>query len=176
MLKKASKILRNSSNTQAVLLVWLLGLINYYYLINYSPNNSREVNMQHNVLAWQHRRERICLQSRSESEIAQSCPTLCNPMDCSQSGSSIDGIFQARILAWVAISFSRGSSRPRDRAQVSHIAGRLYRLSHQGILSSIPRRGRSPGEGNGCPLQHSCLGDSMGKEAWWATVHGVADS
>lgn len=38
MLKKASKILHNSSNTQAVLLVWLLGLINYYYLINYSPN------------------------------------------------------------------------------------------------------------------------------------------
>ena len=45
MLKKSSKILRNSSNTQAVLLVWLLGLINYYYLINYLPNNSREVNM-----------------------------------------------------------------------------------------------------------------------------------
>ena len=46
--------------------------------------------MQHNVLAWQHRRrERICLQSRSESEIAQSCPTLCDPMDCSPPGSSI---------------------------------------------------------------------------------------
>ena len=48
------------------------------------------------------------------SEVAQSCPTLCNPMDCSLPGSSVHGILQARILEWVAISFSRGSSRPRD--------------------------------------------------------------
>ena len=47
--------------------------------------------------------------------IAQSCQTLCDPMDCSPPGSSICGILQARILEWVAISFSRGSSRPRDR-------------------------------------------------------------
>ena len=52
---------------------------------------------------------------KKESEVAQSCPTLCDPMDCSLPGSSIHGIFQARILEWVAISFSRGSSRPRDR-------------------------------------------------------------
>ena len=45
-----------------------------------------------------------------ESEIIQSCPTLCEPMDCSLPGSSIHGIFQARVLEWVAISFSRGSS------------------------------------------------------------------
>ena len=44
---------------------------------------------------------------------AQSCPTLCNPMDCSLSGSAAHGIFQARILE-IAISFSRGSSQPRD--------------------------------------------------------------
>ena len=43
----------------------------------------------------------------------QSCPTLCNPMDCSPLGSSIHGILQARILEWVAISFSRESSQPR---------------------------------------------------------------
>ena len=55
----------------------------------------------------------------SESEAAQSCPTLCNPMDCSLPGSSIHGILQARILEWVAIPFSRGSSPPRDRTQVS---------------------------------------------------------
>ena len=42
----------------------------------------------------------------------QSCPTLCDPMDCSPPGSSVHGIFQERILEWVAISFSRGSSRP----------------------------------------------------------------
>ena len=44
----------------------------------------------------------------------QSCPTLCDPMDCSPPGSSVYGILQARILEWVAISFSRGFSRPRD--------------------------------------------------------------
>ena len=46
--------------------------------------------------------------------VAQSCPTICDPMDCSPPGSSVHGIFQARILEWIAISFSRGSSRPRD--------------------------------------------------------------
>ena len=52
------------------------------------------------------------------------CPTLCDPMGYSLPGSSVHGIFQARVLEWVAISFSRGSSRPRDRAQVSRTAGR----------------------------------------------------
>ena len=50
----------------------------------------------------------------SESEVALSCPTLCDPVDCSLPGSSIHGILQARILEWVAISFSRGSSLHRD--------------------------------------------------------------
>jgi len=45
-----------------------------------------------------------------ESEVAQSCPTLCDPMDCSLPRSSIHGILQARVLEWVAFSFSRGSS------------------------------------------------------------------
>ena len=65
------------------------------------------------------------LYSRSESEVAQSCLTLCNPMDCSLPGSPVCGIFQARVLEWGAISFSRGSSQPRDRTQVSHIADKL---------------------------------------------------
>ena len=46
--------------------------------------------------------------------VAQACLTLCDPMDCSLLNSSVHGIFQARILEWVAISFSRGSSQPRD--------------------------------------------------------------
>ena len=67
------------------------------------------------------------------SEFAQSCPTLCDPMDCSLQGFSVHGIFQARALEWVAISFSRGSSRPRDWTRGSHIASRhFYYLSHQG--------------------------------------------
>ena len=59
------------------------------------------------------------------SQVAQSCPTLCESMDCSLPG-SIHEIFQARILEWVAISFSRGSSRPRNRNWVSRIAGRCF--------------------------------------------------
>ena len=47
-------------------------------------------------------------------KVAQSCPTLCNPMDCCPPGSSVHGILQARILEWVAFPFSRGSSKPRD--------------------------------------------------------------
>ena len=66
--------------------------------------------------------------TESESEVTQSCLTLCNPVDCSLPGSSIHGILQARILEWVAISFSRGSSRPRDRTRVSCIGDRRFNL------------------------------------------------
>ena len=58
--------------------------------------------------------------------VAQLCLTLCDPMDCSPPGSFVHGIFQARILEWVAISFSRGSSQPRDRTWVSQTAGRYF--------------------------------------------------
>ena len=61
-------------------------------------------------------------------EVAQLCLTLCNPMDCSPPGSLVPGIFQARVLEWVAISFSRASSWPRDQTQVSDIAGRRFTL------------------------------------------------
>ena len=59
-------------------------------------------------------------------EVAQSCPTLCNPMGCSLPGSSIHGIFQARVVEGIAISFFRGSSWPRDRTWVFHIVGRRF--------------------------------------------------
>ena len=57
---------------------------------------------------------------------AQSCLTLCDPKDCGPPGSSVHGILRARILEWVAISFSRGSSRPRDQTRVSCIAGGFF--------------------------------------------------
>ena len=63
-----------------------------------------------------------------EIEVTQSCPTLCNLMDCSLPGSSVHGIFQARILEWVATSFSRGSSQPRARTRVSETAGSLFTI------------------------------------------------
>ena len=63
-----------------------------------------------------------------ESEVAQSCPTLCDPMECSLSGSSVHGIFQARVLEWGAISFSGGSSQPRNWTRVPRIAGRRFTI------------------------------------------------
>ena len=58
--------------------------------------------------------------------VTQSCSTLCDSMDCSPWGSSVHGILQARIMEWVAISFSRGSPWPRDWIQVSGIASRFF--------------------------------------------------
>ena len=63
---------------------------------------------------------------KSESEVAQLCPTLCDPMDCSLPGSSVHGILQARVLEWGAIAYSKGSSRPRDPTRISRIAGRFF--------------------------------------------------
>ena len=57
----------------------------------------------------------------SEVKVAQSCPTLCDPMDY-----KVNGILKARILEWVAFPFSRGSSQPRDRTQISCIAGGFF--------------------------------------------------
>ena len=76
---------------------------------------------------------------KGEGEVAQLCPTLCDPVDCSLPGSSVQGILQARILEWVAISFSRESSRPRDRTRVSGIGGRRFNLwAKIWILSPLP--------------------------------------
>ena len=56
------------------------------------------------------------------SEVAQSCLTLCDPMDCSPPGSSVPGVLQARVLEWVAISSPSGSFRARDRTRVSYVS------------------------------------------------------
>ena len=58
--------------------------------------------------------------------VAQSCPTLCDPMACSPPGSSVHGILQARIVEWVAISSARASSQPKDQTCISRIAGRFF--------------------------------------------------
>ena len=63
----------------------------------------------HGLVIKHHRKEKL---NKKESEVAQSCLTLCNPMDCSPPGSSVHGILQTRILVWVAIPFSRGLSDP----------------------------------------------------------------
>ena len=66
------------------------------------------------------------------SSVTWSCPTLCDPKYCSPPGSSVHGILQARILEWVAISSSKGSSQPRDRNCVSCLQAASLPLSQQG--------------------------------------------
>jgi len=60
--------------------------------------------------------------------VAQSCPTPCDPIDCSLPGTSVHELLQARILEWIAILFSRGSSRARDQTLLSRIAGRFFTI------------------------------------------------
>ena len=86
------------------------------------------------------------------------CPTLCDPMDCSPLGSSIHGILQARILEWIAISFSRGSSWPRDRTQVSCVSciGRqiLYHWAARGRpFKAVQMKAKTNEEGGSSSLE-----------------------
>ena len=74
--------------------------------------------------------------SMSACSVAQWCLTLCNPLDCSPPGSSVYGILQARILEWVAISFFRGSSWPRDQTPISCISC-MTPMSPQGFSSDV---------------------------------------
>ena len=115
------------------------------------------------------------------SEVTQLCPTLCDPMDCSLPGSSTHGIFQARILEWVAISFSRGTSWPRDRSQVSCIVGRHFivwatrdslRLASLILESDFSKLGR--GEGFQLPKARQSLPwfPAVFLQYWWGFWEG----
>ena len=70
----------------------------------------------------------LCSFHMLTSEVTQSCPTPWNPMDSSLPGFSVHEIFKTRVLEWIASSFSRGSSRPRDWTRVSHIVGRFFTI------------------------------------------------
>ena len=82
-----------------------------------------------------------CMKVKSESEVTQSCSTLVGPMDCSPSGSSIRGIFQARVLEWVAIALSirlnEPSSSPNPHFKADHFMSSLFFVHWQICLSSI---------------------------------------
>ena len=110
------------------------------------------------------------------------CVLSWDPMNFISPGFSVSGIFQARILEWVAISYYRGSSLPRDQTQVSCVSciwqADSLPLSHLGssfdskesscnvgYLGSIPGLGRSPGGGHGNPLQYSCLENAHGQRS-----------
>ena len=109
----------------------------YWYL----PQRSEWSYTLHKGLPWWLR------QWRKESEVTQSWPTLYNHMDCSLPGSSIHGIFQAWILEWVAISFSRGSSQNQGSCDSEEST------FNEEMQIRFPGSGRSPEEENGNPLQ-----------------------
>ena len=115
-----------------------------------------------------------CYYYSDYSEVAQSCSTLCDPMDCSLPGSSVHGIFQSIVLEWIAISFSRGSSQPRDRTWASRIVDRRFTVCatrevasivsdsvrpHRRKPTSLPHPWGSPGKntGVGCHLLLRCM-------------------
>ena len=106
---------------------------------------------------------------KSESEVAQSYPTLSDPMDCSPPGSSIHGIFQARVLREMQIKTMRKKKKSHNETFTSHLSERPSSKFKTQQLDSA-------GEGNGTPLQYSCLENPMDGGAWWAAVHGVAKS
>ena len=108
-----------------------------------------------------------CMKGKSESEVAQSCPTLRDPMVCSLPGSSVHGIFQARVLEWGAIAFSSVYIYMHIYINWGFPGGSEGKATacNAGDLGSIPGSGRSPREGNGNPLQYSCLGNPTEKPA-----------
>ena len=77
-----------------------------------------------------------CMNVKSESEVAQSCPTLSDPMDCSLPGSSIHGIFQARVLEWGAIAFSITLTR---WAFVGKVMSLLFNMLSRLVITFLPR-------------------------------------
>ena len=85
--------------------------------------------------------------TESDSEVAQSCLTPCDPMDGSLPGSSIHGMFQARVLEWAAISFSRGSSRPSDQTWVVPHCRQTLPPEPLGKLKPQVKKCKVPGAG-----------------------------
>ena len=85
-------------------------------------NSSKKANITSSI----HTRVCVCVCVYGSHSII--CVRLCDPMDCSLPGSPVHGILQARIVEWVVIPFSRGSSQPRNWTWVSHLAGRFFTI------------------------------------------------
>ena len=109
-----------------------------------------------------------------ESVSFQSSPTLCDPMDCSLPGSSVHGIFQARILEWVAIPFSMGSSRLRLQTWVSCIIGRFFticstREAHYGELYNYFIKSQFNNIKYIVSLSHSVMSETLWSQGLYST-------
>ena len=100
-----------------------------------------------------------CMKVKSESEIAQSCLTLCDPMDCSLPGSSVHGIFQARVLEWGAIAFSEGTL---INLQVRSMNFAKLWTRRRGGEDKISRPNPSPGDASPGAESHE-LGNDLGQ-------------
>ena len=129
--------LLNSSVPKSHHLAWEMRIMKLLASENYNGIKQTDI-MKRKWLAHLHI---VSLQymMKVKALVAQSCPTLCDPVDCSPPGSSVHGILQARILEWVAVPFSRGSSQPRDRIQVSCIAGGFWEALEPEGLSDLPK-------------------------------------
>ena len=132
----------------STLLAWSTNIITTFWLIQF--------------IAW----APTCPQWQ-ESEVAQSCLTFCNPVDCSLPGSSIHGIFQVRILEWVTISFSRRSSWPRVWTWVYRIVGRCFTIWATREVSSDSDR-RSPYFPKPPPIT------LLGQEYYWISAKKIS--
>ena len=112
---------------------------------------------------------------KSESEVTQSCPTPSDPMDYSLPGSSVRGIFQARVLEWGAIAFS--SYAPTIPLIRASLVVQMVKILPATLETRVQSLGQEdPLEKDMATLQYSCLEDSMDRGVWWATVHGVKKS
>ena len=90
-------------------------------------NLAQSLKCHHNVrIILSHEKPLVLIDCGGGGLATKSCPTVENPINCSLPGFSVHGISQARTLEWVAISFSRGLSPPRDQIQVSCIAGGFF--------------------------------------------------
>ena len=115
-----------------------------------------------------------CMKVKSESEVAQSCPTLCDPMDCSLPGSSVHGIFQARVLEWGAITFFRHVCNSHLYVLFSEVkAPREFQLSSSNLEQLLSKIFRADSENPECPERLSCSKfiflarlSTMGSESW----------
>ena len=101
-----------------------------FFLVMLSSLSPNEDDLKNACSLWAELKE-VNLPSCMHAKLLQSCPTLCDPMNCSLPGSSVHGILQARILEWVAMPYSSRSSWPRDWTRISYVFPALEFLAHR---------------------------------------------